>query len=80
MKKYRNKTRPDMGVDCVERLNVQFIKFILWTIKFNFQYKKNLINVLIGEEYEVLKNNKSIDKWIATNFQSKPNFVPSSVD
>ena len=34
--KYRNKTRPDMRVDYVERLNVQFLKFILWTIKFNF--------------------------------------------
>ena len=42
MIKYRNTTRPDMGSDCVERINLEFIQFNLWTIKFNLYYKKLL--------------------------------------
>ena len=72
MIQYRNKTRSDMNIKCKERPDFEFVKFLLWAIKFNFRYKKNLMNILIGKKYEVLKNAKSIDKWIANNFQSKP--------
>ena len=32
-----------MGSDCKERLNFEFIQFVLWTIKFHFHYEKNII-------------------------------------
>ena len=63
MIKYRNKTRPDMQPDCKESLNIDFIRFLLWAIKFNFTYKKNIINLLTNVDYEFLYNNKSINNW-----------------
>ena len=43
MFKYRNTTRPDMNTECQERLNFEFIQFLLWAIKYNFTYKKKLL-------------------------------------
>ena len=68
MFKYRNKTRPDMNAECQERLNFEFIQFLLWAIKFNFTYKKNIIKILTGTDYKVLYNSKSIDNWERENF------------
>ena len=68
MFKYRNTTRPDMNTECQERLNFEFIQFLLWAIKFNFTYKKNIINILSDTDYEVLYNSKSIDNWEQKNF------------
>ena len=68
MFKYRNKTRPDMNAECKERLSFEFIQFLLWAIKFNFTYKKNIINMLSDTDYKVLYNSKSIDKWEQENF------------
>ena len=68
MFKYRNKTRPDMNAECQERLNIEFIQFLLWAIKFNFTYKKNIINLLSDTDYKVLYNSKSIAKWEQENF------------
>ena len=68
MFKYRNTTRPDMNTECQERLNFEFIQFLLWAIKFNFTYKKNIINILSDTDYKVLYNSKSIDNWEQENF------------
>ena len=68
MFKYRNTTRPDMNAECQERLNFEFIQFLLWAIKFNFTYKKNIINILSNTDYEVLYNSNSIDNWERENF------------
>ena len=68
MFKYRNTTRPDMNAECQERLNFEFIQFLLWAIKFNFTYKKNIINILSDTDYKVLYNSKSIDNWEQENF------------
>ena len=68
MFKYRNTTRPDMNAGCQERLNLEFIQFLLWAIKFNFTYKKNIINLLSDTDYKVLYNSKSIDSWEQKNF------------
>ena len=56
MIKYKNTTRPDMGSDYKERLNFEFIQFILETIKFHFHYEKNIIGILSGKKFEILKN------------------------
>ena len=72
MIKYRNKTRPDMNAGCQERLNIEFIQFILWAIKYNFTYKKYIINILSDTEYKILYNSKSIDNWMRGNFETKP--------
>ena len=68
MFKYRNKTRPDMNAECQERLSAEFIQFLLWAIKFNFTYKKDIINMLSDTDYKVLYNSKSIAKWEQENF------------
>ena len=68
MFKYRNTTRPDMNAECQERLNFEFIQFLLWAIKFNFTYKKNIFNILSNTDYEVLYNSNSIDNWERENF------------
>ena len=64
--KYRKQTRPDMGNDCPEKMDLEFI---WWTIKFPFIYKKQLINMLYNKEYVTLKNNKDINNWIDANFR-----------
>ena len=71
MIKYRNEIRPDMASGCNEKLNTQFMQFLLWTIKFHFNYKRMIMDILSGTNYKVLKNSMSIDNWINTNFQSK---------
>ena len=63
MIKYRDKDRPDMGRNCKEKLNPQFIQFLLWTVKFNFKYKKIIKRILSGTEYEVLKDKTAIDNY-----------------
>ena len=68
MFKYRNITRPDMNAECQERLSVNFIQLLLWVIKFNFTYKKNIINILSDTDCKVLYNSKSIDNWEQENF------------
>ena len=68
MFKYRNKTRPDMNAEYQEKLSIEFIQFLLWAIKFNFTYKKNIINILSDIDYEVLYNSKSIENWERENF------------
>ena len=68
MIKYRNKTRPDMNVECKEGLNLEFIQFLIWTIKFNFIYKNNIIDLLSNTQYEVLHKANSLDNWEKENF------------
>ena len=68
MFKYRNKTRPDMNAKCQERFSIEFIQFLLWAIKFNFTYKKNIINILSDTDYKVLYNSKSLYNWVQENF------------
>ena len=68
MIKYRNKTRPDMNAECKEGLNLEFIQFLIWVIKFNFIYKNNIIDILSDTQYEVLHNAKSLDNWEKENF------------
>ena len=63
MIKYRNKPRPDMNAECKERLNLEFIQFLIWAIKFNSSYKNNIIDILSNTQYEVLHNAKSLDNW-----------------
>ena len=78
MIKYRNTTRPDMGIDCKEKLNLGFIQFILWTIKFHFHYENNIMDILYGKRFKVLKDTKAINNWIKANFQFKPTSLPLS--
>ena len=68
MIKYRNKTIPEMNAECKERLNLDFIQFLIWAIKFNFIYKNNIIDILSDTQYEVVHNTKSLDNWKKKNF------------
>jgi adenylate kinase family enzyme len=62
--KYRNKTRPDMGQGCNEKLDLEFIMWVLWkgrTKETRERYKR------IANQYKdkviVLKNQRELDRW-----------------
>ena len=63
---YRNKTRPDMGEGCNEKLDFEFISWVLWkgrTKETRERYQR------IREQYKdkviVLKNQRELDQWSA---------------
>ncbi|WP_047982858.1 DNA topology modulation protein [Ornithinibacillus californiensis] len=61
---YRNKTRPDMGKDCPERLNMDFI---LWTKNYNKDKAPKMydrLSQLRGKEILIFKNRKQLKKWL----------------
>jgi adenylate kinase family enzyme len=75
MIKYRKKTRPDMNPDCKEKLNIYFIRFLLWSLNFNLTYKKKILNLLSNTEYKILYTNLAIDNWeeeISNSYKSQP--------
>ena len=62
--KYRNKTRPDMGQGCNEKLDLEFIMWVLWkgrTKETRERYQR------IAKQYKdkvvVLKNQRELDRW-----------------
>ena len=62
--KYRNKTRPDMGEGCNEKLDWEFVKWVLRDGR--KQKTKDLfqrIEKQYAEKVVVLKNQRQLDKW-----------------
>ena len=62
--KYKNKTRPDMGKGCNEKLDFEFIRWVLWkgrTKETRDRYQ--WIATQYGDKTVVLKNQKEVDKW-----------------
>lgn len=66
MIKNRKITRPDMNAECKERFNLEFMQFLLRSIRFNYTYKNKIVNILSDTRYEVLNNSKSINIWEKT--------------
>lgn len=64
--KHRGSTRPDMGEGCNEKLDLEFIKWVLYDGR-----KKRLKNLetvrfaqTLNKQVYILKNRKQINKWL----------------
>lgn len=61
---YRNKTRPDMGENCKERLNWEFVK---WTKNYNKNNAPKMyerLSNLKNKELHIFKNRRELQKWL----------------
>lgn len=66
--KYRNQTRPDMGEGCTEKLDLEFVWWVLRDgrkKKARERYKK--IQRDYGEKVVVLRNQRELDEWKRNN-------------
>lgn len=65
--RYKGKTRPDMSEGCLEKMDIEFIKWILWDSR---TYEKRLRYKKVKDQYPdkviVLKNQKQIEKFKST--------------
>lgn len=59
---YRGKTRPDMGADCEEKVDLEFLRYI-WS--FDEHSRPNIINQLKNSEVNsiVFKNRSELKNW-----------------
>ena len=64
--KYRGSTRPDMGDGCNEKLDLEFIKWVIYDGR--RKRRKNLETAdlarKMGKRVYVLKNRKQINEWL----------------
>lgn len=65
--KHRGRTRPDMGEGCNEKLDFEFIKWVLYDGR--KKRRKNLETVRfarhLGKQVYILKNRKQINRWLS---------------
>ena len=69
-KKYKNSTRPDMAEGCPEKLDAEFVKWVLWkgrSKKARERYK-NLAK-RYPDKVTVLKNQRQLDAFMRENCQ-----------
>ena len=62
---YGDKTRPDMADGCKEKLDIEFIKWILWkgrTKEVKIRYKNVISNY--PEKIVIIKNQRQLDRYI----------------
>lgn len=64
--KYRGSTRPDMGYGCNEKLDLEFIKWVIYDGR--RKRRKNIETAELarkmGKRVYVLKNRKQINEWL----------------
>lgn len=67
-KKFKNKTRPDMGKGCNEKLDVEFIWWVLHKgrIKDAKERHKNVLSKY-ADKTIVIRNQKQLDAWMERN-------------
>lgn len=63
--KYRGQSRPDMAEGCGEKLDAEFVRWVLWEgrsakKRAGFERKRKLC----GDKCAVLKNQRQIDRWL----------------
>ncbi|MGN1389720.1 MAG: hypothetical protein ACI4WR_08730 [Bulleidia sp.] len=64
-RKYRGKSRPDMTVDCKEKLDLEFIRWILWegrTKEIRDRYR--LVQTRYPDKVIVLRNQWQLDTFV----------------
>lgn len=64
---YRGKNRPDMSVGCQEKIDIEFIKWVLWDGRSkNKKYYYKQIENQYHDKVIILKNQKQIDQFELT--------------
>ena len=67
--KYRNHTRPDMGEGCTEKLDWEFVRWVLRDGRTKATRKRYInIEKTYGNKVVVLKNQKQLDEWSRSNY------------
>jgi len=64
-----NKSRPDMGGECIEKLDTRSLQFILSTLSFNRKNRKDFydwISKAVHAECIILKNRRQVRRFIST--------------
>lgn len=61
---YKGKTRPDMGQGCSERLDWDFVRWILWEGRNKQSKRFRRIEKEYSDKVIVLKNQRQLDKFI----------------
>ena len=67
--KYKNETRPDMGAGCKEKIDLEFVWWILHegrTKRVKEKYKN--ICKKYPEKVVVIRNQKELDRWMKGYF------------
>ena len=64
-RKYKNTTRPDMGEGCPEKLDAEFIRWVLFDGRKKNTRKRYLnLKTEYPEKATVLRNQKQVDNWL----------------
>ena len=71
--KYRGKTRPDMGAGCDEKLDREFVKWVLWEGRTKEKRAKfRSIAEKYPEKVTVIKNQRQLDRYCKNKELSAP--------
>lgn len=71
--KYKGKTRPDMGAGCYEKLDREFIKWVLWEGRTKEKRAKfKAIAEKYPEKVTVIKNQRQLDRYCKNKELSAP--------
>lgn len=71
--KYKGKTRPDMGAGCDEKLDREFIKWVLWEGRTKEKRAKfKAIAEKYPEKVTVIKNQRQLDRYCKNKELSAP--------
>ncbi len=68
--KYRGKTRPDLGDDCPEKFDCEFINWLLW--KGRTKARKKKFDDIVENYHDkvlVIKNQKQLDAFLSRTIQ-----------
>lgn len=67
--KYKNKTRPDMGIGCIEKIDLEFVWWILHEGRTK-RAKEKYRNICkkYSKKVVVIRNQKELDKWMKEYF------------
>jgi len=64
-RKYRGKTRPDMAEGCPEKLDREFVKWILWDSRTKSARERyRSVARMFEDKTVILKNQKELDRYI----------------
>lgn len=65
LRKYRGRTRPDMAADCPEKIDAEFVRWILWEgrSRKQRQWYRDIARTY-PEKTVVIKNQRGIDRYL----------------
>lgn len=75
-KHFKNKTRPDMAEGCNEKLDSEFLGYVLFGGRMGKAKKRyKLIQQKYAGKVVVIKNQKQLDKWLKTLKEERVNII-----